>query len=112
MSTTPHHYAATINGTQVVASVAIASCDDCGSLVGNPVIHAQNCSRIKPPPPPPVWEAGRTIKDRAWLATLFARHGYNTADRRCACDAGPMTELDHCDHLAEAVYRALEGRDE
>lgn len=97
----------------VTGTVSIASCNDCGSLVGDPVVHGQNCSRIQPPPPPPVWESARTIQDRAWLASLFLLHTFylrSNTSGKCKCGLGPITERDWTDHMAEVVYRALEGR--
>ncbi len=92
----------------------LGACDECGALLLHPHRHEDACPRIRPEPAPPVWESGRTIADRAWLAAIMLRHNYrprtNTSGA-CKCGLDPITELDWADHAAEVVYRALAHRD-
>lgn len=99
-----------------VDQITIDVCQDCGSVIGDPSLHKGNCPRIKPErgEPIPVWEEGRTIADRAWLAGVLSRHRFSYRPNHmhgvCSCRPTPITHDDYDDHLAEIIYRALEGR--
>ncbi|WAB10182.1 hypothetical protein SEA_GRAVAILLIA_73 [Mycobacterium phage Gravaillia] len=115
MTTTPKQYTVTDDALETGGRVSIASCDQCGALVGDTVTHAAaGCGVIQPPKPEPL-NAEHYRKD--WAAVVYAHRPdavYPTGGGggagpqhhvivHCNCRGFIGSEFAHSAHVADMI---------
>ncbi|ABW88467.1 hypothetical protein SEA_EVANESCE_78 [Mycobacterium phage Evanesce] len=109
MTTTPKQYTVTDDALETGGRVSIASCDQCGALVGDTVAHAAaGCGVIQPPKPEPLTAEHYR---KAWAAVVHdhrVRVAYAPGPQvltivQCACRDFTGTEFAHSAHVADMI---------